>query len=215
MKLHEFIKKLQNLPDLQKKIILFAVVGVAAVIMGYFLVKSTARNIGKIAESAKSMDLPDLNLQSDEVSKLPSVSDIINSPEGQAIAEALQNADDSQLDTADWKTYANADYGFEIQYPGEWMVQENTKSLEYSLIFCLDNENGCTGKRMNEENKNEDGPIYLFTSKKGNEKPSNLSNHYLGTDSKGTDYYLFNEFSKNEFLSNEMISTFKFTNTTN
>ena len=129
MAINEFIKKLQNLHESQKLVILIVILGVFALAMGYFWVKSTAKNIGKIAESAGSLDLPDINLQSDELDNLPNVNDILNSPEGQAIADALQNADE----TADWKTYANAEYGFEMKYPQDWEVTSNDKGNQITF----------------------------------------------------------------------------------
>lgn len=57
-KIRKFILKLQGLPDSQKKIIIFSVAIVAALIMGFFWIKSSADRISKVGESFQSMDLP-------------------------------------------------------------------------------------------------------------------------------------------------------------
>ena len=66
-----FIQKLQNLPEEQKKIILWMVVGVLAVIMGFFWIKGTINSFSKIAESAKSIKLP--SVDTSDMPKLPSL----------------------------------------------------------------------------------------------------------------------------------------------
>jgi len=48
MNFKEFITKLQNLPDKQKKIVLWTIVAVLAVIMGYFWVRGTMNSLSKI-----------------------------------------------------------------------------------------------------------------------------------------------------------------------
>ena len=51
-----FIEKLQNLPENKKKIILWAVVVILAVIMGFFWVRGAINNFSKIGESVKSIN---------------------------------------------------------------------------------------------------------------------------------------------------------------
>lgn len=53
MDLKDFIKKLQGLEEKQKKIILWAIVGILAVIMGFFWIKSTLYRL----ENMESVDL--------------------------------------------------------------------------------------------------------------------------------------------------------------
>lgn len=59
----EFLTKLQNLPENQKKIILWAIVGILAAAMGYFWVSSAMRNLSTMGESMeesiKNINLPD------------------------------------------------------------------------------------------------------------------------------------------------------------
>ncbi len=109
-----FIAKLRALSEPKKIAIIVIIVAIATAIMGYFWVKDTAHNILNIGDSLKSMELPSLSLEDDSVKNLPSVNDIVNSPQGKAIADALQNSSADQ--TADWKTYTNTQYGFEFSY---------------------------------------------------------------------------------------------------
>ncbi|MCX6718730.1 MAG: hypothetical protein NTY81_04010 [Candidatus Staskawiczbacteria bacterium] len=48
MKIREFIIKLQNLPEQKKKIILWTIVVILAVIMGYFWIVSAMNSLSKI-----------------------------------------------------------------------------------------------------------------------------------------------------------------------
>jgi len=59
-KIRIFITKLQNLPEQKKKIILWTVVGILAVIMGFFWIRGAINNFSKIGESVKSINLQDI-----------------------------------------------------------------------------------------------------------------------------------------------------------
>jgi hypothetical protein len=110
MDIYQFIKKLQGLSNTKKKIIIFSVVIVVGLVMGFFWIKSAQNNIAKIGESIKSValptiDMPDLGLNiPDEVN---------NVSEGQALAVI-----------PGWKIYTNAKYGYSIEYPSDWVLRE-------------------------------------------------------------------------------------------
>ena len=63
-----FILKLQALPENKKKIILWAIVVVLATVMGFFWITGAINSFSKIAESAKSVKLPTIDLP-----KMPSL----------------------------------------------------------------------------------------------------------------------------------------------
>jgi hypothetical protein len=60
MKLREFILKLQNLPEKKKIIILWMIVAVLGLGMGFFWVRGAINSFSKIGESVKSINLPNI-----------------------------------------------------------------------------------------------------------------------------------------------------------
>jgi len=61
-KIRGFLTKLQNYSERKKKIILWGIVVILAVTMGYFWVKEAISNVSKIGESIKSINLPKANI---------------------------------------------------------------------------------------------------------------------------------------------------------
>lgn len=43
------------------------------------------------------------------------------------------------VDTANWKTYTNTDYGFSFKYPGDWNKEENNQNDFSDIIFSSAN----------------------------------------------------------------------------
>lgn len=112
MNIRDFIAKLQNLSDAQKRIILWAVVIVLAVIMGIFWFKSTMERFQKMENPINNMELPALN------------------------TTELDNAKNKITDTfasqtADWQIYKNEEYKFEIKYPVDWSKREYISGVAF------------------------------------------------------------------------------------
>ncbi len=210
----KIIEKLWALSEKQKLIIIFTVVIFAGLVLGFFWVKDVARSIETAGQAFKSAQLPNIDIPKDVTDALPDLKNTVSDATEPATVDNLKSADVPPVTspTADWKTYTDSKYAFEIKYPTDWMEQENAKSLQYSLMFCQDNKDGCVAKRLTQSNKDEIGPMYLFVLKPGTEKPTDPNNHYLATDALKNDYYLFSEFPKNETTTTDMIATFKFTN---
>jgi polyferredoxin len=61
-KIRNFLTKLQSLPEYKKKIILWVIVAILAVVMGFFWVREVVDNFSKIGESVKSINLPKVNI---------------------------------------------------------------------------------------------------------------------------------------------------------
>ncbi len=102
-KIKDFLTKLQNLPDKQKKVILWSVVIFFGLIMGAFWINGTINRFSKIGEATKSVNIPSLNLPS---------TDLL-----QTTTPSTENPVVQTDKTTDWKTYTSDKYGFEIKYP--------------------------------------------------------------------------------------------------
>ncbi len=51
----------------------------------------------------------------------------------QAVVQPVSNPHPATDQTANWKTYANAKYGFEVQYPADWKVFESLDNIAPSI----------------------------------------------------------------------------------
>jgi len=63
-------------------------------------------------------------------------------PDGSAVGRQGPNCEFAECpvaqavdETADWKTYTNNKYGYEISYPSNWSISENNNSLSHNLIL--------------------------------------------------------------------------------
>lgn len=121
MSIREFLTKLQNLPDQQKKIILWSVVAVLAIAMGAFWIRGAMNSLDKIGQSVGQIKLPEI-----QTSEIPNI----------------QTSTDQ---TAGWKTYTNDEYGFEIKYPTDYKIAAGRitdQPEEYRItIFPVQNIN--------------------------------------------------------------------------
>ena len=62
MRIHEFITKLQNLPDNRKKTIIWVIVIVLAIILGVFWLKSAGDRLNKLGQEAENIKLPEIEI---------------------------------------------------------------------------------------------------------------------------------------------------------
>ncbi|MEI7425124.1 MAG: hypothetical protein WCK10_03335 [Candidatus Staskawiczbacteria bacterium] len=101
-KIRIFLEKLQSLPEQKKKIILWVIVAVMAVIMGFFWIRGTMSNLSKLGGEIQKVEIPQINMP-----------DITSLNEGNAVIKSSEN-----------KVYINSKYGFEIIYPTDWSFRE-------------------------------------------------------------------------------------------
>lgn len=61
--------------------------------------------------------------------------------------------DDKKIDTSNWKTYRNEEFGFEVRYPENWRVRDITTQLgvstDWLAAFALNPETRPTGDFFN------------------------------------------------------------------
>lgn len=103
-KIKNFIEKLQNLPDKQKKIVLWTIVVILGLTMGYFWFNSAIKRFSTIGEAVQNIELPQ-----------------IETPNIEMLAD----------ETADWKTYTNNEYSFEIKYPLDWALRQYISGVAF------------------------------------------------------------------------------------
>lgn len=120
-----FIEKLQNLPDTKKKIILFSVVGVCGLVIGFFQVRSTFKQVETIKKSVQTISFPVINI-STEGNKLGEISKLL---------EEFKQAGGLDDSMAGWQTYRSEKYGFGFSYPSSWQLDaDRTTDLEVVLV---------------------------------------------------------------------------------
>lgn len=113
MNIRDFLKKLQNLPDKQKKIILWTIVAILAATMGFFWLRSVMTSLQKIGENVSQIKLPEIQTPATET------------PSAQTPADQ----------TADRKTYKNDEYGFEFEYPSYARVEMENGGGFIAAVF--------------------------------------------------------------------------------
>ncbi len=106
--MRDFIKKLRGLPEIERKIIFFVVMGLAVIIVGYFAFQSMKAAVAGISNSIQSVHVPQI---------LPDV------PPSVLTQEAAPDP------IATWQTYTNDEVGFSIKYPADFTVKKYPKLI--------------------------------------------------------------------------------------
>lgn len=213
MKIRPHVEKLRGLPDHTKKTIMWTVVIIFALAMGFFWFRGAMNNFSKMSESIK---LPAVSLPTTDILQTTSPSD------GNAITASTS--------TADWQTYTNDKYAYQISYPSDWIVDVNLMSEnnfgEGDSVFCppeLQEVNSVTGNNQCQVGKTNGGsidpkaPISLFQCDTQGKTDLTSCKAYkganLGIDQAGRYFYKLVLIDQKYLgIYNQMISTFKFTN---
>ena len=64
--------------------------------------------------------------------------------------QGQQETDIEKIDTSNWHTYRNEEFGFEFKYPVDWIVEENRNPTTYLADRLLE----LRPKKIDEDNKN-------------------------------------------------------------
>ncbi len=101
-KVRKFLEKLQALPEIKKKIILWTIVAVLAVVMGFFWVRGTINKFSKIGESMGTINIPALDTsEMPEMPSLDSLNNISPSDENISVRPELENNQNLAPDAQD------------------------------------------------------------------------------------------------------------------
>ncbi len=119
LKIKNWLEYLRALPDNKKKIIMWSVVGIVALVMGGFWINGAVKSFSKIGQSVGDIKLPQIDM-----------------PNIQTLSWNVN------VDTSDRNTYINTQYGFEIKYPtsGSFKVVDSRSYLLFNAnIDNIDN----------------------------------------------------------------------------
>ena len=78
-KIRNFFERLQALSEQKKKIILWSIVAVLAVVMGFFWIRGAMDSLSKIGEGVQNIKIPEINTS--DMPTIPSL-DVLSRPSG-------------------------------------------------------------------------------------------------------------------------------------
>lgn len=127
IKAKNYLEKLRNLPDENKKTILWTIVAITGVVMVFIWIGSIMNGIEKIGKETNGVQLPKIEMPAvPALDSLKIMSDSLNS--------AGVNGE---------KLYKNVKYGFEVKYPENWSFREYDSGAAFFLTEkAADNTTG-------------------------------------------------------------------------
>lgn len=157
--IQEYIKKLRALPEPKKKVVFISVMTVSVLIIGFWGIISTKNGIEKIGQSATLINFPEEIDISDSQINTPDVEINDTTPNEPENIFQDQNVDTvTPPSTDNWQKYTNDTYGYEIKYPLNVSIKENTSHSSFMYAQF------------------EDGDLYPFWIYSGNSNNKNVIN---------------------------------------
>jgi len=146
LKIKNWLEKLRALPDSQKKVILWAVVGVVGTGMAFFWITGAVNSLSNIGEDIGQISFPEINVL--EIPVFPGLSDT-------ALDWNVQIKNESGV-------YANNVYNYQIDYSAGTVINENTSKscvilayeTGYIAIKTFDSKDLCLRTSASAEAKN-------------------------------------------------------------
>lgn len=220
-KIKNFLEKLQNLPDNKKKVVLWTIVAIIGLTMGYFWIRGAMDNLSKIGQNMGKINFPSIDTTSLDAlqNTTPNDTAIIQPPSDK---------------TNDWKTrtedksgvYINDIYNYQINYSSGATIAENLNDNPKSCVYLSfgdaaiaiktpDNLDLCLRSSASADAKNINQKVSV----------GGIEYEAMGIIDEGRKYLQFSlpgekaiiayEVSagdlQREILINQMLSTFKFT----
>lgn len=193
--IRELVLRLRSLPENQKKIILFTIIIVSALIIGFFTVISTNENIKKIGKSIDLIDFPKIDIYQEN----PDLQGKKLIPEtNQPNTESDNNMSDQsngllKNQNFDWQMHTNKQYDFIINYPKDWSIDNGKTTdlhiwLEKKLLEEVASLHIEVVSQTQKIKSSEDGSDYIVSQMKNIIKPKEKINvgEYEGYEVVGT-----------------------------
>jgi hypothetical protein len=73
------------------------------------------------------------------------VNQAVNQDVNTNIATTTAATSTAEMDTSNWKTYRNEEYGFEVMYPGDWFLDKCSIGSASTLLMMADVSIKCNG----------------------------------------------------------------------
>lgn len=122
----DWLVKIRSLSETKKKIIFFMILIIAAVLLFFWGIRITQNNFNTIQ---RSLSKRNINLDNNQ--------EVINNPSNSTDYAGILLQENQKLN---WQNYNNDTYGFELQYPPNFFIEEQKLDSLVYLVTFIDNK---------------------------------------------------------------------------